>query len=81
MSLLYLSRKRGVTALRHFGRGHNMATTSGNPIEFESDGAHVTFVQHCDLGTFGESKWMSASVARDLIARGIAVESDPAPKQ
>jgi hypothetical protein len=58
-----------------------MATTSGNPIKFESDGAHVTFVQSCDLGTYGESKWISASVARDFIARGIAVESDPAPKQ
>jgi hypothetical protein len=58
-----------------------MATTNGHPIQFESDGALVTFVQSCDMGTHGESKWMSASVARDLIARGIAVESEPPRKQ
>jgi hypothetical protein len=58
-----------------------MATRSGNSIQHESDGAHVTFVESCDLGLTGESKWMSVSVARDLIARGIAVEYSPAPKQ
>ena len=53
-----------------------MATTSGRNIEMESDGAHVTFIADCDLGLTGESKWLSASVARDMIARGYAVESD-----
>jgi len=82
MSLFYHWRKRGLTAARHFEREEtNMATTHDRPFALESDGIYVTFVQHCDLGTYGESKWMSASVARDLIARGIAVESDPAPKQ
>jgi hypothetical protein len=83
MSLLYHWRKRGLTRARHSGREEetNMATTNNRPAALESDGIHVTFVQSCDMGTFGESKWMSASVARDFIARGIAVESDPAPKQ
>jgi hypothetical protein len=65
-----------------------MATTHNNPIEIESDGAHVTFVQDHHLGLAAddatnrpaESKWLSASVARDLIKQGIAVESAPAPK-
>jgi hypothetical protein len=56
-----------------------MATTSGRPIAVESDSAHVAFVQDSDLGLAGESKWLSASVARDLIKRGIAQESEPGP--
>ena len=55
-----------------------MATTNDRPLALESDGIYVLFVKQCDMGNFNESKWMSASVARDLIARGIAIESDPA---
>jgi hypothetical protein len=58
-----------------------MATRSGRPIAFESDSAHVTFVQDSDLGLAGESKWLSASIARDLIKRGIAQESDAPVKE
>lgn len=66
-----------------------MATTHGNGIRCESDGAHVTFVKDCAHGLAAdpapnrpaESKWLSASVARDLIKAGFAVESDPAPRQ
>jgi hypothetical protein len=47
----------------------------------ESDGIYITFVRDCDGGLAAESKWMSASVARDFVVRGFAVESDPAPKQ
>lgn len=65
-----------------------MATTNGNGINFESDGAHVTFVKDCAHGLAAdpatnrpaESKWISAATARELIAQGFAVESDPAPK-
>jgi len=66
-----------------------MATThEDRPIAQESDGAHVTFVKDHHLGLAAdpaterpaESKWLSASVARDLIAQGFAVESDPTPK-
>jgi hypothetical protein len=65
-----------------------MATTHGSGIDFESDGAHVTFVKDCAHGLAAdaatnrpaESKWLSARVARDLIAQGFAAESDPAPK-
>lgn len=58
-----------------------MATTKSNGnIQYESDGVHVTFTRDCDLGLTGESKWMSASIARDVIRAGNAVLSDPAPK-
>lgn len=65
-----------------------MATTHGNGINIESDGVHVLFVKDHHLGLAGddatkrpaESKWLSASVARDLIAQGVAVESTPSPK-
>lgn len=88
MSLLYHWRKRGLTAARHFEREQEMATTHDHPIEFESDGAHLTFVKDCPHGLAAdpatnrpaESKWLSAATARALIAQGFAVESDPAPK-
>jgi hypothetical protein len=54
-----------------------MATTSGRSIEHESDSAHVTFVQDCDIALKGQNHWISPSVARDLIKRGIAQESEP----
>lgn len=57
-----------------------MATTHENDINIESDGAHVIFLRDCPHGLTGESKWLSASTARNLIANGFAVESDPAPK-
>jgi hypothetical protein len=90
MSLFYHWRKRGLTAARHFEKEEtNMATThEDRPIAQESDGAHVTFVKDHHLGLAAdpaterpaESKWLSASVARDLINAGFAVESEPAPK-
>lgn len=67
-----------------------MATThSSRTIQDESDGVYVTFIIDCPYGLAAdpvrdrpaESKWLSASVARALIAQGYAVESDPAPKQ
>lgn len=81
MSLLYHWRRRGLTAARHVDGETDMATTHDRPLALESDGIYVTFVQHCDMGTFGESKWMSASTARAMIAQGFAVEADPASKQ
>jgi hypothetical protein len=46
-----------------------------------ADALHLTFVKKCDFGLVAETKWISFSVARDLIKAGFAVECNPAPKQ